>query len=111
MYPELQMINQPDPKVPIKIFVKSLGAINEVLDKSGYFVEDETTVLELIHIINSGTGGNEFLKALLDITERELLPCIHIFINNENINTMHGLNTKLKNKDDLFILRSDMAGG
>ena len=94
----------------IKINVKTIGSLSDILDKTEYLAKEDITVLQLIHIINNDLNGNGFLNAVLDTTEK-LLPSTNIFINNANINTLADLNTKLKNNDNLFILRADQVGG
>ena len=95
----------------IKVIVKSYGILNEVLDSAGYFIKEGSTVLELIHMINSGLEGDKFLYAVLDETGKKLQPCTHFFLNDKNISTMDSLDTKLKNSDEIFILRADIIGG
>lgn len=70
-------------------------------------VEGDCTLRELVYKIKS--NGNELKDKIIDEND-ELKRFVNIYLNNEDIRFLDGLNTKIKEKDNISILPA-VSGG
>jgi molybdopterin converting factor small subunit len=72
--------------------------------------DQRVTFREAVQLAAEQTG-KKLLPYIADPGNGEILPWIVIFVNRENIRHLQGWNTLLDEKDEITIMRADMAGG
>ena len=95
----------------MRVFVESFGTLNEKLDESGYLIEENSTLLQLIEQINCSLDGDDFINALLTPDKSSLGPYVFATINDQNVYQLGGIDKMLKDGDEIFIIQADMVGG
>jgi MoaD family protein len=92
----------------ITVRIKSFGVLNDIVDGNEIRIDENSTILDLINLINKKSDSD--LIGVL-IQDNRLRNNVHIFLNGENIMFNQGLKTTLKEGDNIVILRADLCGG